>query len=74
MRVVLRETAEVGPGIQLLREIAEDPRHEFWTGVIGHRQVTDAYVAELARFHNGELATIDKGLASLHQDVAVVVR
>ncbi|GFG85164.1 PIN domain-containing protein [Mycolicibacter algericus] len=61
--------------------LGRDPRHEFWpdslsfadvtlTGVIGHRQVTDAYLAQLARAHNGRLATFDRGLAELHSDVA----
>lgn len=37
-------------------------------GVIGHRQVTDAYLVALAR-HNGRLlATLDKGLSALHGD------
>lgn len=59
-------------------------RHEFWpanlsfadvgvTGVIGHRQVTDAYLAQLARYNNGHLATLDSGLAHLHKDVAVLI-
>jgi hypothetical protein len=59
-------------------------RHEFWAdsisfaevrieGVVGHRQVTDAYLAQLARNRNGQLATLDSGLAHLHSDVAVLV-
>jgi hypothetical protein len=58
--------------------------HEFWPdsisfadvrvdGVVGHRQVTDAYLAQLARSRNGQLATFDSGLAHLHGDVAVLV-
>lgn len=35
-------------------------------GVIGHRQVTDAYLVALARHHGGRLATLDRGLAALH--------
>lgn len=59
-------------------------RHQFWpaslsfvdvelNGVIGHRQVTDAYLAQLARRNHGQLATFDTGLAHLHRDVAVLV-
>ncbi len=59
-------------------------RHEFWPdsvsfadveigGVVGHRQVTDAYLAQLARSRNGQLATLDSGLAHLHRDVAVLI-
>ncbi|MCV7444920.1 PIN domain-containing protein [Mycobacterium paraense] len=58
--------------------------HEFWpdnvsfagvqpNGVVGHRQVTDAYLAQLARGNSGQLATLDSGLAHLHSDVAVLV-
>jgi predicted nucleic acid-binding protein len=36
--------------------------------VIGHRQVTDAYLVALARHHDGRLATFDRGLAALHDD------
>ncbi|MFT4267407.1 MAG: VapC toxin family PIN domain ribonuclease [Xenophilus sp.] len=65
----------------VLRGFAEHPRHRFWPdaldylqvgmkGVLGHRQVTDAYLAELARRNQGRLATFDKGLAALHPDVA----
>ena len=64
--------------------ITAQPRHEFWpdqvpfpdvelTGVIGHRQVTDAYLAQLARSRVGRLATFDQGLAQLHTDVAHLV-
>jgi uncharacterized protein len=36
-----------------------------------HRQVTDAYLAQLARGHGGRLASFDQGLAGLHHDVVV---
>ena len=60
-------------------------RHEFWPdsvsfadvevgGVVGHRQVKDAYLAQLARSRDGRLATLDSGLAHLHSDVAVLVQ
>jgi toxin-antitoxin system PIN domain toxin len=32
--------------------------------VVGHRQVTDAYLVSLARAHGGVLATLDEALAS----------
>jgi predicted nucleic acid-binding protein len=59
-------------------------RHEFWpdsvsfadvqiAGVVGHRQVTDAYLAQLARNRNGHLATLDSGLAHLHSDIALLI-
>jgi hypothetical protein len=36
----------------------------------GHRQVTDAWLAELARRQGGRLATLDGALATLHRGVA----
>ena len=57
--------------------------HHFWpddlpysgeqlTGVIGHRQVTDAYLTSLARHHGGTVATLDRGLAAIHPDVTLL--
>lgn len=67
-----------------LGKLAADRRHCFWAdalpyskvqfdGVIGHRQVTDAYLAALARKNGGRLATLDRGLAALHHDVADLI-
>lgn len=67
-----------------LRKLAADSRHRFWaddlpyrevdwSGVLGHRQVPDAYLAALARKHGGRLATLDRGLAALHEDVAELI-
>jgi uncharacterized protein len=33
--------------------------------IVGHRQVTDAYLIELAKYHKGKVATLDSGLADL---------
>lgn len=70
--------------VRELRKVAADPRHAFWPddlayadvewrGVLGHNQVTDAYLAALARKHRGRLATLDRGLAALHHDVAELI-
>ncbi|MDR2012380.1 MAG: PIN domain-containing protein [Rhodanobacter sp.] len=67
-----------------LRKLAADSRHHFWPddlayadvewkGVLGHGQVTDAYLAALARKHAGRLVTLDHGLAALHYDVAELI-
>lgn len=64
--------------------LTENPRHTFWPddvgfddvqldGVVGHRQVTDAYLAQLARTRGARLATMDRGLAATHHDVALLV-
>jgi toxin-antitoxin system PIN domain toxin len=69
---------------QALAEVRAHPRHVFWEAgfsyekvphrhLQGHRQVTDAWLAALARRRRGRLATLDGGLAALHADVAVVL-
>ncbi len=51
-------------------------KHTFWTDdfsygeisplrLIGHRQITDAWLAELARRNGGKLATLDEPLSAL---------
>jgi predicted nucleic acid-binding protein len=67
-----------------LARITDRPDHVSWPdsipftavqlqGVVGHRQVTNAYLAQLARHHGGRLATFDGGLAALHSDVAELI-
>jgi uncharacterized protein len=54
------------------------PEHEFWPDdlslkqaipiampVVGHQQVTDAYLISLAEAHGGMVATLDRGLLAL---------
>jgi len=68
----------------VLARLVEHPRHRFWPdaigyadvrwrGVVGHRQVTDAYLAALARHFEGRLVTFDRGLGAMHDDVAWVL-
>jgi uncharacterized protein len=68
----------------LLDGLGAHPRHEFWPddvsysdvptqGVVGYRQLTGAYLAQLARVHGGRLATFDQATAKLHHDVAELV-
>jgi hypothetical protein len=75
---------DCGSALAVLERLVAHPRHRFWAdaiayagiswrGVIGHRQVTDAYLAGLARHFDGKLATFDRGLAAMHADVAFVV-
>jgi len=67
----------------LLESISSLPRHEFWpddvsylemptTGITGHRQVTDAYLALLARKHGAVLATMDKALAAVQAGTLLI--
>jgi toxin-antitoxin system PIN domain toxin len=81
VRFLLRNGAGSREVADVLRGISAADGHEFWAddlpysdidmrGVIGHRQVTDAYLAGLARSRGGRLATLDRALAALHDDVA----
>lgn len=86
MRLVMRLGGrDFGQALALLKTVSAHPRHHFWPdrlpyeqvqaqGVMGHRQVTDAYLASLARHHGGKLASLDKGLIALHGDVGVEVK
>lgn len=67
----------------LLESISSLPQHEFWpddisylklpgTGIAGHRQVTDAYLALLASSHGGSLATMDQALAAVHPGTTLI--
>lgn len=80
LRTLLRQGMRAGQAQVVLHTVAAHPRHHQWrddityldvdlVGVIGHRQVTDAYLAQLARTHGGRLATFDRGLAQSAPDV-----
>lgn len=67
-----------------LGQLRQMQGHEFWLdgfsyeevrhhGLKGHRQITDAWLAELVRQRRGRLATLDSGLAAFHPDVAHLV-
>lgn len=68
---------------RLLAAFHAHPRHVFWpdnlsyvdlpeTRLRGHKQVTDAYLAELARRNGALLATMDKALAALHPSAVLI--
>jgi len=84
VRTLMRQESTVSLAVAVLQRITTRAGHEFWpddasyvdvdlTGVIGHRQVTDAYLATQARRHGARLATFDRGLAALHRDVVELV-
>ena len=84
MRLLIREGQSASTARGVLSQTAASPRHEFWPddvpytdvpvqGIIGHRQVTDAYLAQLARGRGARLATFDQAMTKLHDDVAALV-
>jgi toxin-antitoxin system PIN domain toxin len=84
VRLLIVGGSSVPVARRLLEEICKLPHHEFWpdgvsyldvdlSGVLGHRQVTDSYLAALARQHGGRLVTFDRGLAVLHPDVVTLI-
>ena len=74
-------SAAVSPSaaVQALGKMVALAGHVFWAddlqvndlasftsrALVGHRQVTDAYLIELAKRHKGKVATLDAGLADL---------
>lgn len=84
LRFLIREGVGARDALDALRQIQALPQHVFWAdeigfdatvlaGVIGHRQVTDAYLAALARHFGGRLVTIDRGLAAQHPETAQLI-
>jgi toxin-antitoxin system PIN domain toxin len=84
VRFLMRAGQSAGTARNVVSAVESADRHEFWPdsvsfadvevgGVVGHRQVTDAYLAQLARSRDGQLATLDSGLAQLHSDISVLI-
>ncbi len=86
LRVHMRSAADRGATAawRSLQAVADHPRHDWWDDALsfldvphrhlqGSAQVTDAWLAELARRRGGRLATLDSGLARLHGDVALLL-
>jgi len=68
----------------VLARIHAHPRHVFWaenfsyneidpTRITGHRQITDSWLAELARRKGGVLATLDAALHVLWPESTLLV-
>ena len=86
VRMLVRSQAvpTVEAACRVLLQFLAHPRHRFWPdaisyadvswkAVLGHRQVTDAYLAALARHRDGVLITFDRGLAVTHADVVELI-
>lgn len=77
VRVLIAVGAPTAVATTALEAVLHHHRHIFWAdaspidpaslgGVIGHRQVTAAYLVDLARRHGGLVATFDAGLHAAH--------
>lgn len=84
LRFLIRDGKATDQALEALTILRSHDRHAFWPDgisfvdvplerVAGHRQVTDAYLAGLARSRRGRLATLDGGLAAVHGDVCSLV-
>ncbi len=86
LRIHMRTAVDPSPAAawRALRGLTAHPRHQYWSSSVsylqvshhhlqGSNQVTDAWLAELARHHKGRLATLDAALATLHSDVATLL-
>lgn len=79
---IIRDAVAPREAIAMLERLVALPGHRFWPdelavasegpfatlALVGHRQVTDAYLLSLARHHEAKLATLDRGLSSLVAD------
>lgn len=84
VRFLVRIGERASTAAEVVRRWHDMERCEFWpdsisfrdadmTGVVGHRQVTDAYLAALAVSRGAVLATLDEGLAALRPDATLLL-
>lgn len=84
LRLLLRQGSGIDRTRQTLAGVLAHPRHEQWlddltyaqvdlSHVLGHRQVTDAYLAQIARARGGHVATLDRGFAFAAPDVVELI-
>ena len=73
-----RDAVSPSAALELLERVKELPGYGFWpdhlpllnsfenfSGIVGHRQVIDAYLLALAQAHKGILATLDRATVTL---------
>lgn len=84
VRFMVRIGVPAGSVATMLRALHDDARIEFWPDdlsygevplghVVGHRQVTDAYLAALAARHGSRLVTLDAALHSTLPDSTLLI-
>lgn len=80
----IRDAVSPPEAVAVLKQLTDLSGHHFWpdelpvraTGpfaalsLVGHRQVTDAYLVALAEHNGGKLATLDRGIPDLVSDPA----
>ena len=77
VRTLLRLGESAAVAAQVVRQVRSSEKCVFiaddlsfadvdLTNLVGHRQVTDAYLVQLAVHHGCRLATLDQGLAQTH--------
>ena len=78
----IRDAVTPPEAVAVLERLTDLPGHRFWPddvpvaarapfnalSLVGHRQVTDAYLLALAERHGGKVATLDRGLPGLVAD------
>ena len=75
---IIPDAVTTAEAFDLLKQIVAQKHHAFWSDdlgvldddmpkslLVGHRQVTDAYLLGLAVRHGGRLVTLDKGILTL---------
>lgn len=84
IRFLLRLGESMETSAAVLAGVRASERCDFWPDSIsytdvnvstirGHRQVTDSYLAALARHASGQLATFDQALADRHPESCVLI-
>jgi len=85
VRFIMRTGKSPAVAVAVLRKNAALDGYEFWpdavsymdadlSRIMGHQQVTDAYLIALVRNHPGsKLATLDEGLADLYPEDAYLI-
>jgi toxin-antitoxin system PIN domain toxin len=84
LRFLIRAGMVATDAFSVMEGLRRHPRHQFWPDdlpyeasmlrtVVGHRQVTDAYLVAVARARGGRVATLDRGMAAAHPDDTVAI-
>lgn len=79
---IIRDAVTPREAVAMLKRLVDLPGHRFWPDeislesagpfasltLVGHRQLTDAYLLSLVQQREGKLATLDRGIGSLIAD------